>query len=269
MFKQFRLQVRGRSHDKAHIPCQDATYYDSDGKVQAIALADGAGSARFSGYGAQLVTQKACRYIVRNFHSVFAFEDGVKVKTDIVKYLLSELDKRKLAIREKPGNADCEIHDLACTFLMVAVSEDSFILAHIGDGVIGYMRNGELKVATAPDNGEFANVTTFVTSANALGAMRLIKGSLDGISGFILMSDGTENSLYDKQVGKLSGACAKLIDGVAGFRNTEKRRRNSNKPHHKREIEELFETKIKANTGDDCSVAILARKQSAALTECN
>jgi len=260
MFKQLRLQLRGRSHLKSETPCQDATYYDSNGEVQVIALADGAGSARFSGYGAQTVTQKACKYLIANFHNMLDCDNGAKVKTDLINYLLSVLEERKEKVQKKPEHFDCTLKDLASTFLMVAVSEKEFILAHIGDGVIGYVKNGELKVASAPDNDEFANVTTFVTSGNALGSMRLIKGKLQGISGFILMSDGTENSLYNKQTGELSTACTKLIDVVAKSPSIQKQKRHNQKPRHKAEIEQLFESKIRENTSDDCSVAILARQ---------
>jgi serine/threonine protein phosphatase PrpC len=262
MFKQLRLQLRGRGHLKTDTPCQDATYYDSNGEVQVIALADGAGSARFSGYGAQTVTLKACKHMVENFHQIFSCEDGVKVKLDLIEYLLSELEERKTKVRKKAENSDCKIKDFACTFLMVAVCKNEFILAHIGDGVIGYVKDEELKVASAPDNDEFANVTTFITSTNALSSMRLIKGSLDGISGFILMSDGTENSLFNKQTGDISIACARLIDAVAKFPADRKRKRHNQKPCHKKEIEQLFETKIRENTSDDCSVAILGRRLS-------
>jgi serine/threonine protein phosphatase PrpC len=260
MFKHLRLQVRGRGHYKTGIPCQDATYYDSNGEVQVIALADGAGSARFSGYGAQTVVKKACTHLVQNFRYIYNCQDGAKVKADLVNYLLSELDKRKSIIREKPENSDCELKDLACTFLMVAVCGNEFILAHIGDGVIGYVKDDKLRTASAPDNGEFANVTTFVTSTNALASMRLKKGELDGISGFILMSDGTENSLLKRQTAELASACGKMIEAVAKSSDEDKRRGYSKKPQYKIEIEELFETRIKENTSDDCSVAIIGRR---------
>src|SRR5690606_42119695 len=61
----------------------------------------------------------------------------------------------------------CTFAELASTFLAVAVSAERFLVVHIGDGVIGYVKNGELRVISAPDNAEFANQTTFVTSPDA------------------------------------------------------------------------------------------------------
>ncbi|MDR2522727.1 MAG: protein phosphatase 2C domain-containing protein [Synergistaceae bacterium] len=50
------------------------------------------------------------------------------------------------------------------------------LIVHIGDGIIGYLDGAELKIASLPDNGEFSNVTTFVTSNEAAVSMRLFSG---------------------------------------------------------------------------------------------
>lgn len=85
-------------------------------------------------------------------------------------------------LTEEAEKHRCNIHDLACTLLLAAVSENRFLLAHIGDGVIGYLDGDTLKVASVPDNGEFANETTFVTSDKAAETMRLFKGRTAGQS---------------------------------------------------------------------------------------
>ena len=131
-------------------------------------------------------------------------EDGVQVKLDILQRLRDRL-------KEIAGRREWELKDLAATFLAVAVSGNRFVVVHVGDGVIGYMRNGELRVASTPDNSEFANETTFVTSEDAIARMRLYRGSLDGVSGFVLMSDGTASSLYNSCTKELAPVCAKLI----------------------------------------------------------
>ncbi|MCB8045053.1 protein phosphatase 2C domain-containing protein [Microbacterium oxydans] len=109
--------------------------------------------------------------------------DGGQVKIELLERLLAKVS----TLAERHGR---DIHDFASTFLGVAVSGDKFLGAHIGDGVIGYLKNGELHVISAPDNSEFANQTTFVTSQGAAASMRLFRGSLQGVTGFILMSDG-------------------------------------------------------------------------------
>ena len=58
--------------------------------------------------------------------------------------------------------------DLASTLLFVAIKDNKFIMAHIGDGIIGYLKQDELKIATHPMNGEFINTTVFTTSMDVV-----------------------------------------------------------------------------------------------------
>ena len=44
--------VQGLRHEEKHIPCQDKIFSLSDNGVTAIALADGAGAAEMSHFGA-------------------------------------------------------------------------------------------------------------------------------------------------------------------------------------------------------------------------
>ena len=98
---------------------------------------------------------------------------------------------------------NCTVKDLASTLLFVAVKDDKFILGHLGDGVIGYLKNNCLKTASLPNNGEFSNETYFSTSKDASSHMKLAKGSVRDIDGFVLMSDGTADSFYNKKEKKL------------------------------------------------------------------
>ena len=121
--------------------------------------------------------------------------------------------------------------------------------------MIGYVKHGELRVISAPDNDEFANETTFVTSANAAESMRLYRGSLDGVSGFVQMSDGTSASLYDYRNKALATACTKLIEVVSAAPT-----RQTKNPKHARHLQRLIDTKLRAATKDDCSIGILGRR---------
>ena len=122
---------------------------------------------------------------------------AVRSKKELIEMLQTNLT-------EEANSRKCDVRDLSSTLLVAAVHENDFILAHIGDGVIGYLDGNELKVASMPDNGEFSNVTTFVTSSEALASMRVFKGKLNDKDAFVLMSDGTEQSLYHKPTKKLA-----------------------------------------------------------------
>lgn len=67
------------------------------------------------------------------------------------------IEKIHSQLRELAEDMECEMRDLASTLLFTAVRNGNYILCHIGDGVLGYLKDGELKVASKPENGEFAN----------------------------------------------------------------------------------------------------------------
>lgn len=248
MFKEFHYQVRGRGHENDGVRGQDRTAYLSRRGVQALCLADGAGSADRSEIGAQAVVKEGCAILVERFAQLIASDDAEQSRDDIRSRLIKRLD-------EVASRLDCELSDLASTFLAVAVSGDRFIAVHIGDGVIGYSKDGELRVISAPDNSDFANQTTFVTSPGAAGAMRLFRGQLRDVGGFILMSDGTSASLYDFRNKTLAPACTKLIKAVGDAPTRQVRN-----PLHKRRLRRLVDTRVRQATKDDCSIGILARR---------
>ena len=245
MFKEFHYQVRGHGHVRDGTPVQDRTKYLSRGGIQVLYLADGAGSASHSELGAQAVVDEGCTVLIERFADFAASNDGASVKVELLERLVSKVS----SVADRQG---LDLRDLASTFLCVAVSGNRFLGAHVGDGVVGYLKNGELKVVSAPDNDEFANQTTFVTSSRAAESMRLFRGSLDGVAGFILMSDGTGESLFNPRTGQLAGACSKLITAVG----TAPAQQGKNSDYKKR-IRRLVDVNIRNATKDDCSVGIL------------
>lgn len=247
MFKEFHYQVRGHGHLRDGIPVQDRTKYLSRGGVQVLCLADGAGSASHSQFGAQAVVDEGCAILVEQFAEFASSDDGVKVKMALLERLVSKV----ASIAERH---DVTQEDLASTFLCIAVSGDAFLGAHIGDGVVGFLKENNLRVISGPDNSEFANQTTFVTSSRALESMRLFRGSLDGVEGFILMSDGTGESLFDSRTGELARACEKLINTVATAPRVQSRTSD-----YRKRLRRIVDVTIRNATKDDCSIGILGR----------
>lgn len=247
MFREFHYQARGHGHLRDGTPVQDRTKYLSRGGVQALCLADGAGSASHSQFGAQAVVDEGCAVLVEQFAEMSTSADGVSVKVA----LLDRLVARVTRAAERHSVAS---DDLATTFLGIAVSGNTFLGAHIGDGVVGYLKSGELRVISGPDNSEFANQTTFVTSSRALESMRLFRGSLDEVDGFVLMSDGTAESLFDPRTGQLAVACSKLIGAVGAARGNQ-----SKSSAHTKRLRRLVDITIRNATKDDCSIGILGR----------
>lgn len=246
MWNVIQCAIQGRGHIKSNTPCQDKTYSMIIGNMRVIALADGAGSERLSQYGAETVTKFICSELSEKFDIYFADNDGAAVKQKLIKGLLKSLN-------ETAKRLDCEMKELASTLLFVAVQNEQFIIAHIGDGVIGYLKKNELKIASQPENGEFVNTTVFTTSKDAIMTMKLIKGSLGEIQGFVLMSDGTEASLYSKKERKLADVLKKIMQ-MSTIVPADK---------VEEQLKQSFENVIINATTDDCSIAMLVKTDAA------
>ncbi|WP_262852268.1 PP2C family serine/threonine-protein phosphatase [Mumia quercus] len=248
MFRAFHYQVRGRGHVLDGVRGQDRTAYLARNRVQVMCLSDGAGSATHAEFGAQALVDAGCRLLVERFSDFVASQDGASLKLEIVEYLLERLGD----VAERQG---VQIRDLAATFLAVAAAGDKFLILHVGDGVIGYVKDGSAQVASGPDNSEFANQTSFVTSKTAAGAMRILRGDLNGVDGFIMMSDGTANSLYDSRTEELAPACLKIVARLSSAPTT-----RTKNPEYRKQLRRLIDTKVRFATKDDCSIGVLARK---------
>lgn len=242
MWNVIQCAIQGRGHIKLNTPCQDKTYSMVTDTIQVIALADGAGSARLSHYGAATVTKFICSELTEKFDAYFSNNDGATLKQHLIERLLKNLNETAIQL-------DCEVKELASTLLFVAVKNEQFIIAHIGDGVIGYLKNDEMKIASHPENGEFVNTTVFTTSKDAIMTIKLIKGSLGEIQGFVLMSDGTETSLYSKKERKLADILKKIMQ-LSTIVSTDK---------VQEQLKQSFENVIINSTTDDCSIAMLVK----------
>ncbi len=244
MWRPIGDAVQGTSHVKMNIPCQDKVYSINRGNGLAASLADGAGSASLSHFGAEAASMVASEFLVENFERLFNEEDGIAVKREIVDVVLDKID-------ELCEENQCERRELASTLLAVAIRDDSFILVHLGDGVIGYLKNDELKVASAPDNGEFANETVFTTSVNVLSSLKLIKGKLGEITGFVLMSDGPETSLYDKRERRVANGIKNVMLSCSLL----------DEESAKQVITDSLNGTIRTRTTDDCSLMLVVDKE--------
>lgn len=262
--------IVGQGHISKNIPCQDRTFklidekflkkvvkrkifknrkpiktniniLNSKNSFYGLSLADGAGSCKFSDMGAELVTKKILQYIRLNFNNLF---DDVSIRLTLTNYIENEL--------KKITTNNISFKDLSSTLLFVAVKNNQFIIGHIGDGVIGMLDNkNNLKTISKPDNGEFSNSTFFTTSIKYQERLRILKGTLKSSAGFILMSDGTEESLYDKKQESLSNTNKVIINWLS----------KNNEKDVEKALYNNLEQVISKQTSDDCSIGIMRIKE--------
>ena len=235
--------VTGSGHVRQGLPCQDRTWSLEANGVTALALADGAGSARLSHEGAEIAVQTICRTLCERFDELYVSSSPMEMRVRA----LQEVRQR---IRLHAAERNAAIGNFACTLLAVAVRGDEYLLVHVGDGVIGYQKSGRLLVASRPQNGEFANATTFVTSPDVLQKARVLRGRQPKLEGFVLMSDGCEAALYQKK----KAAIAPLVGRL--FQRAELLEHST--------AESLLQMALKCAvspcTHDDCSLAVMTRK---------
>lgn len=234
----------GTSHVQEGTVCQDKTHMLRENGVIAFALADGAGSARLSHFGAETVTERVCGLLCGEFERLYAMTSPEEAKSYIVGELL-------MALEQTAGTHGCQLRDLASTLLAVAVCDVRYIIMHIGDGVIGYVKDGTLRVASAPSNGEFANTTVFVTTEGAVRDMRIRKGASREIEGFVLMSDGSEASLFSKKQMCLAPVLTRLIQRLSV----------TSAEFLKPKIQQSLDEVVSRKTRDDCSLILAAKME--------
>ena len=236
--------VIGQGHINKSIPCQDRTFKlvnkSSKGNFYGLSLADGAGSCKHSDIGAEYITKKILYFL----NSKFLY---ISKKKNPNNYILNFIEKELNLLSYQKNIL---LKDLSSTLLFVVIKNNKFIIGHIGDGVIGVLdKNNKLKTLSKPMNGEFSNSTFFTTSTYYKYRLRVIKGSIKESVGFILMSDGTEESLYDKQKELLIDSNKTIIHWLD--KNSEVKVEDG--------LYQNLKQVISKQTTDDCSIGIMKK----------
>ena len=234
--------VQGLAHIDEDTPCQDKTYSLVRNGVTAIALADGAGSARLSHLGAEIASRSVCELLCSDFSAILNSTDPYALRQSILEHLLEEL-------RASASENDCTLDDLSSTLLAAASDGENVMTLHVGDGMIACCKDGKIFASSMPDNGEFKNETVFITSEDAVYRMRLAKSRAAGISMFALMSDGTSEVFWNSKEGKFAG----LLEEI--------RQRGIMYPDERNnaDLAGLFSEIVRHRTRDDCSLIMMCR----------
>jgi hypothetical protein len=154
--------VIGTSHQKSpEGVCQDAHAFQFVEGLDVLVgvVSDGAGSSSQS----QIGSRDTCDFVLKSIAK--AAPEALftpALAADVLERLRGELDELATA-------AAIPVREFACTLLVAIVGREKAAFWQIGDGAICFRERGADDFAYAfwPEKGDYANVTFFVTDANA------------------------------------------------------------------------------------------------------
>ena len=233
-----------------HDTCQDHTYFRQNGDLVVAALADGLSSNNLSDLGAKFFTEAACEEICNNFDEYY---NNTLSSRDFVECL-------QKSIGDKYN--DTQIQEMKCTLLFCAISENRYLLGHIGDGAI--LCFGEKsRVISRPQENEVGGTATYtILDHNASEHFMFVKGVIEGCDGFLLTSDGLlGNAYYDGQ--ELPDFAFKLFGSIYDFDDS------TSKEQRDLEFQNYLSECIQKDNAyaDDCSIVIIARENKTGIID--
>jgi hypothetical protein len=181
--------VRGSSHEHSGLPCQDKHRVRIlENEFLLIAIADGAGFAKYSDLGAEIAVQATVDWFEENRPLLSVRTEDVSWNA-ILSASVGEARQKVLAEASRQG---VDPNQLASTLIVVVAAADFVACGQVGDGAAVIRdQQGVLFPLTIPIFGECINETTFLTSLDALNQMQLSqwRGALAELAVF---SDGVQ-----------------------------------------------------------------------------
>ncbi|MDY7020635.1 MAG: PP2C family serine/threonine-protein phosphatase [Cyanobacteriota bacterium] len=181
--------VRGTSHEKSDLPCQDAYCYQRlSNDLLVLAVADGAGSATLSEIGSKVAAETAVHTLVQMSQNTSAELE----KIDWKGRLIETLNAAKQAVEIEAEVQEVEIRELATTLIVMVATPHLIAVSQVGDGaVVVEDKMGKIEAITQPDYGEYLNETTFLIGLDAVetAQVKIWEGSPDHLAVF---SDGLQ-----------------------------------------------------------------------------
>lgn len=186
--------VIGTSHRESGEECQDRNFYSrlhtESGEFLVAACADGAGSASHSGAGAECAVQSVISVICRHLES----ESDVSALDD--QQLRDWYTEARRAVEKLALERELPLREFASTLLVAIVSPKHAWFAQLGDGCAVYSCEEKLAVALWPQNGEFANLTNFLTGDDFLKQIEIchVQGEVQQLA---MTTDGLQSLALD------------------------------------------------------------------------
>jgi len=231
-WKYAAASVIGTSHQKSpEGVCQDShglRYLEHASSFVGI-VSDGAGSASMSQTG----SRRTCDFVLEKIAEAppaLLFAESFAAET------LGGVRSELQALADEAG---LRIREFACTLLVAIICPERAVFWQIGDGAMCFRQLHEERFEYAywPEKGDYANVTFFVTDANAQDHLDVDVAETEIVE-LGMFSDGLErlaldfvageahsgffNGLFPHMRGLPEGLSAELSSQIAGFLGSER-----------------------------------------------
>jgi hypothetical protein len=203
--------VVGTSHAKTGKPCQDAHFVCITADMLAIAVSDGMGSATYSDVGSSIAarvvvdsmkpvhkqTSPIRSWMANIFDAVLKFfrtsHETPRTEQEVIQQrMATAFEKARSSVLEHAANHQHSPRDYACTLLLLVVTKGAWYTMHVGDGaIVGYLTPETTMTLSEPENGEYVNTTTPITSSQYMEQMRFGTGN-EPLIGVAVLTDGIQ-----------------------------------------------------------------------------
>ncbi|MFN4243465.1 MAG: PP2C family serine/threonine-protein phosphatase [Tepidisphaerales bacterium] len=166
MWKIVRCVSTGREKPPTKTVCQDALHvmkFERPESVLVACCADGAGSATLGDVGAKLAcrqTGKAAERFIKSAGKAGLAEPPGRAVVE------GWLESARRSLEAKAAERCVPLRELATTLVLAVATERWVLVGQVGDGAAVFDAEGprgSYEVPLWPDNGEYANCTSFLT----------------------------------------------------------------------------------------------------------
>ena len=237
-FKMASAVAQGVYHIEDNIPLEDVVKLVNKENFKFFGVADGAGSAKYAKESAEIILSMLSFELEINS---IKYLQSKNIEASLKKYIESVLYTYSIL-------NNIEFKELCSTLVAIAIFGEHYIQIHIGDGLlISIDNNNKLKLLSEPYHGRFANYTVFCNTVEQNDRVRVKRGKTEDIkNGFLVCSDGIEDSLYDSATGKISEVVTDMINWLDEYSEDE--------------VSDILEHNLKVHfaeeSGDDLSIVI-------------
>ncbi len=202
--------VVGESHAIRNRGSDDSAAQIQRNGWTAIVVSDGAGSAKRSREGADLIS---------NGFAAELLEISSRIQADGPGHWLNDaIIESVLAVRRQliAAAGSYDLSEFHCTLVAALISDDGGFTVHVGDGAIFTGRRSldntvQVELHSKPENGEYANETFFITEPNWLKNIRITP--LSNCEWVMLTTDGAQALLLQRTLD--FSAFSELLSGLA------------------------------------------------------